>query len=350
MIRLEAWVIERARGAWEAGKPARPRFGGLALERAMRGAASVGVLPHAALAGLPPARAAEDMLLDALARVREGAPPEQERAALHTFDQRSLRTAFGARRPAQALSITPLRDRFDLCVANLPGSRGPLLAQRRKGVENDPVGSEPWLQLAALRHPDDFVRLVGARDRAGRRGDHALLEALGTHGDPRAFPVLKEALWARDIDPARGFTQRRLAADGIGRLGIAAGVPLLRAALRDERADFEGRPGAGLGVQYPVRANLLWALGELGSPAAVPDLVAHLNDATGSAFGGFYLPAMDALWRIGAPARPALERCAASRDDLAAANAVGVLLALGDPPSRWAHLRSEYAHAVMDSP
>lgn len=354
-LRSEAHKVERARAAWEAPEGpvspydhAPPPHSGLALERAARGAASVGLLPVGVLAELPAARAAEDVLLSALARVRGGGAPEEERAGLARFDQRTLSTAFGRRRPAQALSITPLVDRFDLCLPDARAPRTAALERLRAQVEHDPVASEPWLRLGALRHPADFARLLAARDRAGRRGDHALLEALGTHGDPRALPVLKGALHARDVDPGRGFTQRRLAADGIGRLALAAAVPLLGAALRDERADFEGRPGAGLGVQYPVRANLLWALGETGSAAAVPDLVAHLGDSTGSAFGGFYLPAMDALWRIGEPARAALERCAAGADELPAANAVGVLLALGDPPSRWSRLRGDAIRAVLE--
>jgi len=234
-------------------------------------------------------------------------------------------------------------------AADAQQPRAATLAALRLLVAANPVASAPWLRLAALRHPDDFALLVAARDQAGRRGDHALLEALGIHGHPRALFVLRDALHARDVDPARGFTQRRIAADGIGRIGLSAGVSLLRGALKDERSDFEGRPGAGLGIQYPVRANLLWALGELGDPAAIPDLVHHLADATGSAFGGFYLPAMDALWRIGPAARPALERCALGANPLAAGNAVGVLIALGEPAARWQGSRNEYVRAVLEA-
>ena len=354
-LRSEAQRVERSRAAWEAPGGASPPYdgppppgSGIALARAARGAVAAGLLPVSVLDGLPAPRAGEDVLLDALARVRGGGAVEAERERLRRFDQRALATAFGRRRPAQALSVAPLLDRFERVVPDLLVPRGELLHRLRAEVDGAGGVADPWGRLAALRHPEDFDRLVRARDQAGRRGDHALIEALGAHGDPRAFPVLKAALHARDVDPGRGFIQRRLAADGIGRLGLAAGVPLLSAALRDERADFEGRPGAGLGVQYPVRANLLWALGELGSVGAVPDLVAHLGDCTGSAFGGFYLPAMDALVRIGEPARAALERCAAGPDELPAANAVGVLIALGDPPSRYAHLRGDSVRAVLE--
>jgi HEAT repeat protein len=317
------------------------------MQRARRGAAAAGLLPVEAVADLPPPRAGEDVLLHALVRHRAGQSADSVRSELEAFDRRQLRTAFGPRSPAQALSVPPLAARFALFCKDTASPRPEALARLRRAVADDPVSPEPWLRLAALRDPQDFDLLMRARDRAGRRGDHALIDALGAHGDPRALGVLRDALHARDVDPGRGFTQRRLAADGIGRLGLAAGAPLLSAALRDERADFEGRPGAGLGVQYPVRANLLWALGELGAGSAVPDLVHHLGDSTGSAFGGFYLPAMDALWRVGAPARPALERAARTAPEVAAANAIGVLLALGDPPDRWRQRRGERFDMVL---
>jgi hypothetical protein len=100
-------------------------------------------------------------------------------------------------------------------------------------------------------------------------------------------------------------------------------------ALDDEAHDWEGRPGAGLGVQFPVRTNLLWALGEIGDASAIPTLLPYLGDVSGSALGGFFLPAMDALWKIGSPAIPALTAFLARAPEVAAANAVGVLGALG---------------------
>ena len=74
-----------------------------------------------------------------------------------------------------------------------------------------------------------------------------------------------------------------------------------------------------------------------------------LGDTGGSAFGGFYLPAMDALVRLGAAVVPAVERVAGGPDELAAANALGVLHALGQPLDRWRHRTDAYARAVMEA-
>lgn len=287
------------------------RRGGAVL-RAWLGVVALGGAPAPAawLDGLP-ARADEDRLLLALALARGGAPGPA-RAALAAHEARRLHTAFGPRSPAQALLRRPLVERFDAALA---------------ASERDPVE-----RRAVLRRPADLAPLRAERSVAGRRGDHRLLVALADHGDPRALGDFRAALQARDVDPGRGFTQRRLAADGLGALGLRAGVPLLASALRDERADFEGRPGAGCGIQYPVRANLLYALGEVGHASAVPHLVPYLADATGSAFGGFYLPAMDALVRIGPVAETALRRALPSMTPTAAENARGVLAALGAKP------------------
>lgn len=331
--RPEARAVTIVRQLAESGTAAeaiRASAGGpLAVQRALRGAFAAGALPPTALreAQLPAPRADEDHLLDALARVRAGEPLEAARTRLATRDGRTLTTAFGSRNPARALTIAPLLARFDLLVPDRAQPREPLRAALRRDAERDPAAC---LRLAALRHPDDASWLVAARDNAGRRGDHTLLEAMGIHGDPSLLAPLRGALHARDIDPGRGFVQRRLAADGLGRLGLAAGIPLLLRALGDERADFEGRPGAGLGIQYPVRANLLWALGELGAESAIPTLIAYLGETSGSAFGGFYLPAMDALVRIGTPARAALERAARDGNPQVAANAAGALVALSE--------------------
>jgi len=294
--------------------------------RALRGAVAAGALPAAPPVGAPPwppPRADEDHLLDARVAVRRGWPLAEVRAALAAHEARTLPTAGGPRAPVRALAIAPPTARFDLVAPLVAADRRTLRAQLRARLAAGDL--EAATLLAELRHPEDVGVLVAARVEAGRRGDHVLLDALGRHGDPAAFAVLRAALQARDVDPGRGFVQRRLAADGLGRLGLGAGVPLLRRALHDERADFEGRPGAGLGVQYPVRANLLWALGEVGGAAAAPPLVDALGDTSGSAFGGFYLPAMDALVRVGPAAVPAVARCARRGGGDAAENAARLL-------------------------
>jgi HEAT repeat protein len=120
----------------------------------------------------------------------------------------------------------------------------------------------------------------------------------------------------------------------LGRLGLVAATRWLLRALSDEAHDHEGRPGAGLGIQYPVRADILWALGEIADPAAVPVLVGYLGDVQGSALGGFRLPAMEALRKVGPPAIPALQRAAAG-PEVVAAHAVAVLRALNADTARW---------------
>jgi len=77
-----------------------------------------------------------------------------------------------------------------------------------------------------------------------------------------------------------------------------------------ERIDHEGRPGAGLGIQFPVRTTIVWALGEIQEKRAIPKLIELLVDDSGSALGGLYLSAMDALIKIGSDSEKALYRYA----------------------------------------
>lgn len=254
------------------------------------------------------ARADEDRLLLALARARLG--DNSARDELAGWAGRRLPTVGGDRAPALAISRRPLVERFDSVRA----------------------GGDDILARARRRDPRDLDALHAARETAGRRGDHALLVALADHGDPRAYVDFKDALLARDVDPGRGFTQRRLAADGLGALGLRAGVSLIAGALRDERADFEGRPGAGLGIQYPVRANLLYALGEIGHTSAIPLLLPYLDDSSSSALGGLDLPAMDSLLRIGPTAAEPLRRALSGLGERGRRNATALLGALASAP------------------
>lgn len=256
------------------------------------------------------------------ARVSGAAAPLD---ALDRLDRRVLQTISGPRSPVATPQRPALRDRAWLAL----GVDGQILPIDALRIRTDPEG------LAAVGHPADVPGILARLQTAGRRGEHALFLALGLSGDPRALSPLHAALTAIDVDPGRGFTQRRLAAIGLGRLGFRGATRWLLRALEVEARDFEGRPGAGLGIQYPVRADVLWALGELADPAAIPALIAHISDRQGSAFGGFYLPAMDALRKIGAPAIPALERAAASPAEDTAAHAVSVLGAMGTDLARW---------------
>ena len=189
-------------------------------------------------------------------------------------------------------------------------------------------GRQALEYLAALEPPDLVPRLELVRRDAGRRTDNSALLALGRCGDPRAVESLLGDLDRIDVDPGRGFAYRRLSAIGLGRLGMAHVTPRLLRALEVEARDHEGRPGAGLGIQYPVRTNLLWALGEIQAAKAAKVLVTYLDDMSGSALGGFYLPAMGALVKLGRAAVPALERATRRGDELTRDHAGFVLDAI----------------------
>ena len=95
--------------------------------------------------------------------------------------------------------------------------------------------------------------------------------------------------------------------------------------MRDEALDHEGRPGAGLGIQRPVRASMLAALGELGDVSIAPYIAGYLGNTSGTAHGGYYLQAMDALVKLGAKREAEL---LVGADEVTAANARGVIDAL----------------------
>lgn len=276
-------------------------------------------------------RTEEGRLALGVARVRMGEPGAAVRVELAAVDNRSIETAYGPRRPGEVTAVGALVERFDLA---LDAPRPLLRADRLRAVRAQ-EGRRAVLGLAALRHPDDTTLLLGQVQASGRREEHVLFMALGWSGAPEASELLREALRATDVDPGRGFAQRRLAATALGRIGLREITPWLLRALDDEALDYEGRPGAGLGIQYPVRGTLLWALGEIADPAAIPTLLGYLGNTHGSAFGGFYLPAMDALVKYGEGARAAVEALLPQAPDLIAANAVGVLHAVGAPVGAW---------------
>ena len=199
-------------------------------------------------------------------------------------------------------------------------------------LEATPGVGELLISLALLQHPGDLERLRGRRGSAGRREAHLLSEALGLLGDVRARSDLVGIIEAMDVDPGHGFRGRRIAAEALGALGDPAAGPYLVRALESEALDFEGRPGAGLGIQFPVRSALLGALGECGAQAAGPVLATYLGNTHGSALGGFYLPAMAALIKLGASdvVRPFLRY-----EETVAVHAVGVAGALGDLNTLW---------------
>ena len=169
-----------------------------------------------------------------------------------------------------------------------------------------PGDTDALERLGAVADVTEVPRLLKLEAGIGKRERNGWLLALGRTGDPRTLPVLSAALRRVAVDPARGFAERRLAALGLGRMGLPSlGASLRRAFLRE--SGHRGTPGAGLGVQYPVRAVLVWAVGECGCVDAAEWLTTLLEDRDGNAFGGLYLQAMGALAKLGTAARPALE-------------------------------------------
>lgn len=272
------------------------------------------------------------------ASVRAGGPLTDALARVEAHGGRTLQTARGPRAPEAAVGFGPHVCRQELLRLLDPRAvpdgvprgieRAALRSELAALIDRDPAGAgrQALEDLAAQAHPADLARFDDKR--AGRRGGHSQLIARGLHGDPRSLPMLLDQLDRMDVDPGRGFAQRRFAAVAIGRLGLPTASERLVRALETEALEHEGRPGAGLGIQYPVRTNLLWALGEVQAFDAAKVLCGYLGNLHGSALGGFHLPAMGALWKLGAPAVPPLVAVARGEGE-AAINAVGVLEALG---------------------
>ncbi len=237
----------------------------------------------------------------------------------------SLHTSAGLRTPEATLGLGIGEPVQDLVLALRPHEHA------LSALVGASPGPELWQAMEALsfhRQSQDYLRLKALTASAGKRGQNSLLLAFGRLGDPRALPLLRDNLARMDVDPGRGFAWRRLSALALGRIGDPSAGPTLCRALEIEALEHEGRPGAGLGIQFPVRAVLLWALGELQDPGSAEVLAGYLDHTSGSALGGFHLPAMGALYKLGSSAKPVLEQVAKSGSELARANARAVLQAL----------------------
>ena len=257
--------------------------------------------------------------------IQRGADPVQVQALLERRVLVHLSTPAGMRTPEATLGLGIGEPKEDLILALQPRE------DALTALERASPGPALWQAIEALsmhRQPQDYSRLTDLFTSAGKRGQNSLLLAMGRLGDPRALPMLQDNLARMDVDPGRGFAWRRLSALAIGRIGDPSAAPSLQRALEVEALEHEGRPGAGLGIQFPVRAVMLWALGELQDPESAEVLAGYLDHTSGSALGGFHLPAMGALYKLGAAARPVLERVAALGSEQAQGHARGVLEAL----------------------
>jgi HEAT repeat protein len=163
-----------------------------------------------------------------------------------------------------------------------------------------------------------LLRVLRGR-RVGDSVREAAAKALGRIGDAAAVPGLLAALGDADADV------RRAAAKALGEIGDAAAVPGLLAALRD--------------ADWRVRWAAAKALGEIGAPA-VPGLLAALRDESWQVCEA----AAEALGEIGAPVVPGL--LAALRDaDWRVRRAAAWALRIGDAaavPGLLAALRDAY--------
>jgi len=236
-------------------------------------------------------RVALAMTLERLGREARLEPPE-------------VVTAEGPRVPERALALG-LGDGVGERQLHAPGE--PMDERRARLLARVPEDLAALEALGAIGHVEDHERLMGLQQVLGKRGSNAWLLALGRSGDPRSVPALLAALGRVAVDPGRGFAHRRLAALGLGRMGLPSLGPELVRAFHREGVE-EGRPGAGLGIQYPVRGVLVWAMGECQAPNTIPLLCGLLGDRTGTAQGGLYLPAMGALVKLGPTAAPHLQR------------------------------------------
>ena len=283
-------------------------------------------------------RADEVLMAGSVAAVRLGLPVAEGWSLVHRHASRRVMTWYGpkelgeavgfgrveaARRWRLALAPHSEEDPDQLSVEPSRALRGGF----KDRIQADSRDVEAWEALGAQQNSEDHDLLVGRTARKAAVESHARIHALGLHGDPRAARFLTRRLRGLGDDPGHGFQSRRAVGLALGRLGDPRAGRVLCRALEDEALEHEGRPGAGLGIQIPVRATLLYALGEAGSRTHIELLCRYLANTSGSVLGGFYLPAMDALIKLGAASEV---RTWAEGPELVAANALGVLGALGD--------------------
>jgi HEAT repeat protein len=288
------------------------------------------------------------LIAAAVAWVRCGGSLSQAQEALAYSAESTVQTVYGPRNPSATTetSTRQVQHWFHRCLfpfAETPpllesGERPPSRSECRSALLdslNEPNAALKPKVLEALalqQHPDDFATLERFLNVAGRRGGNALLLSIGLHGDPRWVPLFRNKISDVSVDPSRGFAWRRISGIGLGRIGSPDAAGILLRALKSEAQDFEGRPGAGLGIQYPVRTVLLWALGECGATSCAKELASYLGNVSGSALGGFYLAAMEGLAKLPIHAvQPVMQRKLGAGDPIEAAHALSVWSLVASP-------------------
>ena len=148
-------------------------------------------------------------------------------------------------------------------------------------ISTAPIASEQLKLRGVSRH--DRLRII---------------QSCGLQSQITQLPLLIDWLFRVDVDPGHGFAFRSALAESIGRLGFPVGGWLVQA-LEQEALEYEGRPGAGLGIQRPVRRNILSAFGECETNDS-PHLnliLEYLSNLNGSASAGFYIESLNVLWK-----------------------------------------------------
>ncbi|MBI3880616.1 MAG: HEAT repeat domain-containing protein [Verrucomicrobia bacterium] len=271
-----------------------------ALRTALRGetAAAVRATVVSALAALGQAQIVPDLL----------AAGRQE---TNWTVRASLARALADAQEPQAIGIiaTWLNEKPPAGRSGLPAGYNPNTYVMREVIHAlGELGGEPVFQLLAERWQNEPAKEIRT----------AICEVFGALADPRALPMLREALEEEDETRAAAVAAmgqlgdtnavpplttllddanrdvRRNAATALGHLRGAAGVPTLLRMLTDDAND-ERRAGVAralgeigdpaaldpllkvLPQMVKERENVVWALGHLGRTNAVPALVAALR-------------------------------------------------------------------------
>jgi HEAT repeat protein len=250
------------------------------------------------------------------ALIRCGVPWETQFEQLRVVSAQTVQTVRGARCPGRVTHHGPKELELELCYEVGRIKPGPAMTRsevlRHLGpVESLNINSKQFAELLfplAAQQSESFdTWLLQVEKRAQRTARYAMITAMGLNGSPAFVKWLQGTLTTNVVSPAVGFRQRTISAIALGGIGLKTSVPVLLRAYETEKRDYEGTPGSGLGIQLPVRAFIIWALGELGDARALPVLTSLLDNKEGSALSGFDLPAMGAILKIGSPALESLQ-------------------------------------------
>ena len=242
------------------------------------------------------------------ALIRCGVDWEVQFEALRVVSSQTVETVRGARCPGKVTHHGPKELTLELCYEIGRVKPGPAMTRSEVLSQIGPVESlninskqfaELLFPIAAQQSEKFDTWLLGVEKRAQRTARYAMITAMGLNGSPSFVKWLHGALTTNVVSPAVGFRQRTLSAIALGGIGLKTSVPYLLRAYETEKREYEGTPGSGLGIQLPVRMFIVWALGELGDTRALPVLLSLLDNKEGSALGGFDLPAMGAILKIG---------------------------------------------------